>query len=321
MAITAVAGFSEPFVDTHPFYRGTYFRVVGRTATGSGTGSASVAHINYEQRLGQLTDFSFPYRFGGRFYLGVRAVLTVTATASGLGTASSVAQVLRQRQATGSGVGSATAVSLKVVIRSATGSGVGTMDSTGLHLAPRTASGSGVGSATTVGKITPVRTAYSSGTGSSTTLSVHVVVRTGTNAGTGTSTVSSYVTAIRTATGSGTGTSATVGARALFRSGTGTGNGTGSGEWNKSHIFRVPYTYQYVGGYFNDTDPANRLASYIKDNVRARNLYKLTDNSYTIVDQRDLGQVKKVWYGGRDHFLTAAEVEELTADGFGASIT
>jgi len=321
VAITAVAGFSEPFVDTHPFYRGTYFRVVGRTATGSGTGSASVAHINYEQRLGQLTDFSFPYRFGGRFYLGVRAVLTVTATASGLGTASSVAQVLRQRQATGSGVGSATAVSLKVVIRSATGSGVGTMDSTGLHLAPRTASGSGVGSATTVGKITPVRTAYSSGTGSSTTLSVHVVVRTGTNAGTGTSTVSSYVTAIRTATGSGTGTSATVGARALFRSGTGTGNGTGSGEWNKSHIFRVPYTYQYVGGYFNDTDPANRLASYIKDNVRARNLYKLTDNSYTIVDQRDLGQVKKVWYGGRDHFLTAAEVEELTADGFGASIT
>jgi len=321
VAITAVTGFSEPFVDTHPFYRGTYFRVVGRTATGSGTGSASVAHINYEQRLGQLTDFSFPYRFGGRFYLGVRAVLTVTATASGLGTASSVAQVLRQRQATGSGVGSATAVSLKVVIRSATGSGVGTMDSTGLHLAPRTASGSGVGSATTVGKITPVRTAYSSGTGSSTTLSVHVVVRTGTNAGTGTSTVSSYVTAIRTATGSGTGTSATVGARALFRSGTGTGNGTGSGEWNKSHIFRVPYTYQYVGGYFNDTDPANRLASYIKDNVRARNLYKLTDNSYTIVDQRDLGQVKKVWYGGRDHFLTAAEVEELTADGFGASIT
>jgi hypothetical protein len=89
----------------------------------------------------------------------------------------------------------------------------------------------------------------------------------------------------------------------------------------KSRIFRVPYTYQYVGGFFNDFDGANRLGSYIKSNVRARNLYKLTDNSYTIVDQRDLGQVKKVWYGGRDHFLTAAEVEELTADGFGASIT
>lgn len=321
MAITAITGFSEPFQDTHPYYRGTYFRVVGRTATGSGTGSASVAHTNFEQRLGQLTDFSFPYRFGGRFYLGVRAVLTVTATADGLGTASSVAQVLRQRQGTGSGIGDATAVALSVRIRSATGSGVGTMDSTGSHIAPRTASGSGVGSDTTVGKITPVRTAYSNGSGSSTTLSVHVVVRTGTDVGAGTSTASSYITAIRTSTGSGTGTSTTVGARALFRACTGLGNGTGSGEWNKSHIFRVPYTYQYVGGFFNDLDAANRLGSYIKSNVRARNLYKLTDNSYTIVDQRDLGQVKKVWYGGRDHFLTPAEVEELTADGFGASIT
>jgi hypothetical protein len=102
MAQTAITGFSEPFSDTRPFYRGTYFRVVSRTATGSGDGSASVASGSAQVRLGQLTDFSFPYRFGGRFYLGVRAVLTVTATASGLGTASSVAQVLRQRQGTGS---------------------------------------------------------------------------------------------------------------------------------------------------------------------------------------------------------------------------
>jgi len=105
MAQTAVTGFSEPFVDTHPFYRATYFRVVSRTATGVGDGSASVASGSAQVRLGQLTDFSFPYRFGGRFYLGVRAVLTVTATADGLGTASSSAQVLRQRQGTGSGTG------------------------------------------------------------------------------------------------------------------------------------------------------------------------------------------------------------------------
>jgi hypothetical protein len=83
MAQTAVTGFSEPFLDTHPFYRG-YFRVVSRTATGSGDGSASVASGSAQVRLGQLTDFSFPYRFGGRFYLGVRAFIVVTATASGL---------------------------------------------------------------------------------------------------------------------------------------------------------------------------------------------------------------------------------------------
>ena len=43
MAQTAVTGFTEPFVDTRPFYRATYFRVVGRTATGSGDVSAYVA--------------------------------------------------------------------------------------------------------------------------------------------------------------------------------------------------------------------------------------------------------------------------------------
>jgi hypothetical protein len=321
VAITAVAGFTEPFLNTHPFYRGTYFAVVGRTATGSGDGTSSVAHGSAQIRLGQLTDFSFPFRSGGRFYLGVRAVLTVTATADGLGTASSVAQVLRQRQGTGSGIGDATAVALSVRIRSATGSGVGTMDSTGLHLAPRTASGSGIGSDTTVGKTTPVRTAQGSGTGDSVVTFIRIPIRVATGSGVGSGDGVDLVVNIRTAIGSGEGTSVSLGGVAYFRQATGSGTGTDTADWVKSRIFRVPYTYQYVGGFFNDFDGANRLGSYIKSNVRARNLYKLTDNSYTIVDQRDLGQVRKVWYGGRDHFLTAAEVTELTADGFGAYIT
>ena len=199
MAQTAVTGFSEPFVDTHPFYRATYTRVIGRTATGSGNGSASIAQINYQQRLGQLTDFTFPYRFGGRFYLGVRAVLTVTATASGLGTASSSAQVLRQRQGTGSGTGSESATRILVLLRSATGSGVGTMDSTGLHIAPRTASGSGVGSQSATGKITPVRTAVGSGSGDSVATFIRVPLRTATGSGVGSGDGVDLVINIRTA--------------------------------------------------------------------------------------------------------------------------
>ena len=89
----------------------------------------------------------------------------------------------------------------------------------------------------------------------------------------------------------------------------------------KSHIFRVPYTHNYPGGYFGGGDAANRLQRYNRTGVRARNLYKLTNGEYTTVDQRDLGQVAKLWYGGRDHFLTDAEVAELTAAGFGDSIT
>ena len=321
MAQTAVTGFSEPFVDTHPFYRATYFRVVGRTATGSGNGSASVAHTNYEQRLGQLTDFSFPYRFGGRFYLGVRAVLTVTATASGLGTASSLAQVLRQRQGTGSGTGSETATRIVVLLRSATGSGVGTMDSTGLHIAPRTASDSGVGSQSATSRITPVRAAVGSGSGDSVVTFIRVPLRTATGSGEGSGTGIDLVVNIRTATGSGEGTSVTLGGILYIRTATGSGTGTSNADWVKSHIFRVPYTYNYPGATYRDEGAANRLQRYNRTNVRVRNLYELTDGSYTTVDQRDQGQVVKLWQGGHDHYLTDAEVVELTTAGFGASIT
>jgi len=321
MAQTAVTGFTEPFYDTHPFYRATYFRVVGRTATGSGNGTSSVAHGSAQVRLGQLTDFSFPFRNGGRFYLGVRAVLTVTATASGLGTASSVAQVLRQRQATGSGLGDSTAVAISVRIRTATGSGVGTMDSTGLHIAPRTASGSGLGSDTTVGEILPVRSATGSGVGSATTISIHVVVRTSTGSGEGTSAATRVVTAIRTSSGAGEGTSTTIGARALFRTATGSGLGTGTADWDKSHIFRVPTTTGYPFAERLSTEPSDRLFSFTPQGVRAYNLYKLTDGTYQITDPRRPERIVKVYLGGHDNFLDATEIAELTAAGFGSSIT
>ena len=321
MAITAVTGFAEPFQDTHPYYRGTYFVVVGRTATGSGNGSASVANGSAQIRLGQLTDFSFPYRFGGRYYLGVRAILTVTATADGLGTASSVAQVLRQRQASGSGAGDATAVALTVAIRTATGSGVGRMDSTGLHVSPRTASGSGDGTSSTTTAIIYVRTGTAPGTGSATTISIHVVIRTGTGTGDGTSTTTSFLTAIRTSSGSGEGTSTTVGARALFRTCTGSGLGTGTADWDKSHIFRVPTTSTYPFAERLGESGADRLFSYMPQGIRQYNLFKLTDGTYQITDPRMPERIVKVYYGGHDNFLDATEIAELTAAGYGASIT
>ena len=321
MAITAVAGFTEPFRNTHPYYRGTYFVVVGRTATGSGNGTSSVAHGSAQIRLGQLTDFSFPYRFGGRFYLGVRAVITVAATASGLGTASSVAQVLRQRTASGSGAGDATAVAITVAIRSATGSGAGSQSSTGLHVSPRTASSSGVGSGSTVSLLTVVRTAENSGLGDSTVTFIRIHIRTSSGSGVGSGNGVDLVVNIRTATGSGTGSSVALGSVLYSRSAEGSGVGTDTAVWVKSHIFRVPYTYIYPQGTFRGEGTANRLQSYNRHGVRALNLYHLTDDSYTTVDQRDTGQIAKLWHGGRDHFLTDAEVTELTAAGFGASIT
>ena len=318
---TAVTGFKEPFVDTRPFYRGTYFQVVQRTATGTGIGTDSAVHGASQTRLGQLTDFSFPYLTGGRFYLGVRAVLTVTATASGLGTASSSANVLRQRQATGDGVGSATAVGILVAVRTATGSGVGTMDSTGLHIAPRTATGSGTGTSTSVEALIPVRTATGSGVGSGTAVDLVINIRTATGSGVGSGTGNWLLVSIRTATGSGTGTQTGVGARINRRTATGSGTGTGTADWVKSHIFRVGITSDYsFAARYPETD-SDRLFAHTPQGIRAYNLYKLTNNTYQITDPRRPELVAKIYYGGHDIFLDDTEVAELTAAGFGANIT
>jgi hypothetical protein len=195
------------------------------------------------------------------------------------------------------------------------------MDSTGLHIAPRTASGSGLGSDTTVGEILPVRSATGNGVGSATTISIHVVVRTSTGAGEGTSAATRVVTAIRTSSGAGEGTSTTIGARALFRTATGSGLGTGTADWDKSHIFRVPTTTGYPFAERLSTEPSDRLFSFAPQGIRAYNLYKLTDGTYQITDPRRPENVVKVYLGGHDNFLDATEISELTAAGFGSSIT
>jgi hypothetical protein len=318
---TAVTGFKEPFVDTRPFYRGTYFQVVQRTATGTGIGTDSAVHGASQTRLGQLTDFSFPYLTGGRFYLGVRAVLTVTATASGLGTASSSANVLRQRTATGSGTGSQTATAILVAVRTATGSGTGTQTVTGLHIAPRTATGSGTGTSTSVEALIPVRTATGSGVGSGTAVDLVINIRTATGSGVGSGTGDWLLVSIRTATGSGTGTQTAVGARVNRRTAVGSGTGTGTADWVKSHIFRVGITSDYsFAARYPETD-SDRLFAHTPQGIRAYNLYKLTNNTYQITDPRRPELVAKIYYGGHDIFLDDTEVAELTAAGYGASIT
>ena len=316
---TAVTGFKEPFVDTRPFYRGTYFQVVQRTATGTGIGTDSAVHGASQTRLGQLTDFSFPYLTGGRFYLGVRAVLTVTATASGLGTASSSANVLRQRTATGSGTGSQTATAILVAVRTATGSGTGTQTVTGLHIAPRTATGSGTGTSTSVEALIPVRTATGSGVGSGTGVDLVINIRTATGSGVGSGTGDWLLVSIRTASGEGTQTA--VGARVNRRTAVGSGTGTGTADWVKSHIFRVGITSDYSFAARYPETNSDRLFAHTPQGIRAYNLYKLTDNTYQITDPRRPELVAKIYYGGHDIFLDDTEVAELTAAGFGASIS
>ena len=246
-------------------------------------------------------DFSSPFTGGSAFYLGV-TTLARTATGSGAGTQTAIRLITSLRTATGSGTGASSVVQIRVVVRVGSAS-------------------AGTGSSTVSQVLQKIVFASGSGTGSSSTVSLSVVSKTATGSGTGDSSAAPVVTAIRTASGSGTGTSVALGGVLYFRSAEGSGVGTDTAVWIKSHIFRVPYTITYSQGTFRGEGTANRLQSYNRHGVRALNLYHLTDDSYTTVEQRDAGQILKLWHGGRDHFLTDAEVTELTSAGFGASIT
>lgn len=379
---------------------------VSRTATGSGTGTATTLHTNTQLRLNALTDFTFPYRFGGRFYLGY-ATVVCTASGSGLGTAATTSIEVLPRTATGSGLGTQTATGVKsklatasgfglgtqtatglhtaprtatasgagtqtsnglhvaprtatgsgagtssasylvtpgvnAVSRTASGSGAGTQSASGLHIAPRTATGSGTGtSATTqlsfkgrsatgsgVGTssvtylITRLRTASASGTGTATSIALHVVIRTSTGNGLGTSSGIAYITRFRTASGSGTGTSSASGGRLKVAVGTANGTGTSTlSDWTKSHIFRIPADskVRYARKYYDGTPDA--LFAHTPKGARAKNLYRLTDGTYTTTDPRRPEMIEKLYLGGHDNFLSDQEVAQLTAAGYGSYIT
>jgi hypothetical protein len=66
---------------------------------------------------------------------------------------------------------------------------------------------------------------------------------------------------------------------------------------------------------------ANRLAAHRTPTARGRNVYLLTDGTYTENQPGDMTTVSRVYYGGHDIEVTADEVASLTAAGYGEYIT
>lgn len=66
---------------------------------------------------------------------------------------------------------------------------------------------------------------------------------------------------------------------------------------------------------------AHRLFRFYTPGARGRNVYKLTDGTYSENEQHDTSAYTKVYFGGHDNDVTAQEVTDLTAAGYGAYIT
>ena len=70
-----------------------------------------------------------------------------------------------------------------------------------------------------------------------------------------------------------------------------------------------------------DTTVAHRLFRYLHPGERGRNVFKLTNNSYTENQPGDMTTVSVTYYGGHSHPVSAAEAALLTAAGYGSNLT
>jgi len=226
--------------------------------------------------------------------------------------------VIFSRTATGSGTETSTAAFTIIRAKTGSGSGTGTETATGLHLAPRTATGSGTGTSATTQTAIGIRTATGSGVGASSATGVHIGPRTATGAGgasTGDIAVGLHI-APRTATGSGLGTSTASGGILFIRTSTGSGAGTSTANWTKTLIFRPPVEDRFPWDNYKSSTPDHRLFAKASQGYRARNIFQLTDLSYTNVDPLDPTLVKTVYLGGHDILVTQEEKTQLVAAGY-----
>ena len=247
-----------------------------------------------------VTDFTFGFTDTPGFYKGVTF-----------------------RLATGSGTGSQTAVGVRVVPRTATGSGGGSSSVTYFEILPRSATGTGLGSSGggATGLLTAIRTANGSGLGSSSVVFFSGKPRTATGSGLGSSSAVSVASLFRTATASGAGSQTGSGVKVFRVTATSSGAGTQSGTGIKLFLFRTPtddlvyYAHNGGGGL------ANRLFGFYEPEPRGRNVYKLTDNSFTENEQNDPSVVSIIYHGGHDNFVSQQEKDDLVSAGYSEYIT
>ena len=277
-----------------------------------------------DARLDQLTDFTFAFAGGPRFYVGFET-LARTASAAGLGSETADGVHVAPRTATGAGTGGGSASAIELLPRTATGSGTG---STGggtseLLIAKRTATAAGTGGSSVTELMVAKRTATGAGTGGSSTTSLIKRLRTADGAGVGASSASRVLVALRTATGAGTGAGTAEYKEKLPRTATGSGTGStgGSVTWEKSLIFRPPVNDSFSWADRNRPVAGDFLLRKLVPGSRAKNIYLLNDGTYTTNQPAEVEDYVKVYLGGHANVVSATEKADLVSAGYGSYVT
>lgn len=85
-------------------------------------------------------------------------------------------------------------------------------------------------------------------------------------------------------------------------------------------VFRPPTDNFVAWTDLYDNSPESRLLSRVAAGARGRNVYKLTDGTYTENQPSTMEEVSVVYLGGHDTVVSSAEEAALIAAGYGAYI-
>jgi hypothetical protein len=119
-----------------------------------------------------------------------------------------------------------------------------------------------------------------------------------------------------TATGVGSSSFDATGVIIFVRTGNTSGSSTEIANWTKSFIFRPPAEDRFPWSDYRDSSPSHRLFARANPGYRARNIFRLTNGTYTNVDPLDPNLVDKVYLGAHEHFVTEQEKADLVAAGY-----
>ena len=81
-------------------------------------------------------------------------------------------------------------------------------------------------------------------------------------------------------------------------------------------IFRPPIEDRFPWSDYRENTASHRLFGYATQGNRARNIFRLTDGTYTNTDPRDQTLVARTYYGGHEYFVTETEKAELVSAGY-----
>lgn len=101
------------------------------------------------------------------------------------------------------------------------------------------------------------------------------------------------------------------------------GFGEGSSEAIRQtgpFFFEPPIQDSFPWAKYQDKTPEHQLFGYVRQGGRARNIYYLTNGTFTDMDPLDSSLIRKTYLGGHVYEIDEIEVAVLTAAGFGSSI-